>query len=296
MSEETNCQTCPSCVPGWAGGEPGGKHPATRNLPRRWSAISYPGETLTPAGIDPAAGSWPLYFLNRDHDGRFFSLKGTPVNFKIQQPENFDFYQELMVVKQTLQNLTPHQKEIAKYWGFGPPSKQWTPIIDRLIDTYGITPNRAARVLASVQAGVSDALVITWYYKYLWDVPRPVQLDRGLSTVLPTPRFPTYPAGHSTFAGAAESILSYFFPPEAQRLHELAEECSISRLYAGIHFPCDDSEGLRLGRQIGQIAVDILSSQGQDSHNLVDLPITLNRNAVLPPPPHKQIIPYPPQD
>ena len=296
MAGEADRPTMANCGHGWAPFEPGEKQLIIRNLPRRWSAISYPGETLTPVGIDPAAGSWPLYFLKRDRDGKFFTLKDDPVNFEIQQPENFNFDQELLVVKQTLQNLTPHQKEVAKYWGFGPPSKQWTPIIDRLIDTYGITPNRAARIIAAVQAGVSDVLAITWYYKYIWDVPRPNQLDQGLSPVLPTPRFPTYPAGHSTFAGAAEIILGYFFPPEAQRLRELAEECSVSRLYAGIHFPCDNSEGLRLGRQIGQIAMDVLSSQSQDHHNLVDMPITLDRSAVLPPPPYKQVIPYPPQD
>lgn len=266
----------------------------SKNQPRRWSALSYPGEARVPQGVDPAAGSWPLYFLRREPGGVFAALDGRPVGFEIQQPENFNFEQELLVVKQTLDNLTLHQKEIAKYWGFGPPTKQWTPIIDRLIDTYGFTANRAARVLAAVQAGISDSITITWHFKYLWDISRPCQLDQTLSTVLPTPKFPTYPAGHSTVAGTAEVILSYFFRPEAKRLNELAEECSISRLYAGVHFPADLDEGLRLGRQIGQLAVDLLSGQRQDSQSLVDIPIAVNRHAVLPPPPYTQVIPYPP--
>ncbi len=225
----------------------------------------------------------------------FSTLDGNPIGFEIQQPENFDFDQELLVVKETLDDLTPHQKEIAKYWGFGPPTKQWTPIIDRLIDTYGITASRAARILAAVQAGINDTLVMTWYFKYLWDICRPNQLDQTLATFLPTPKFPTYPAGHATVSGTAEVILSYFFPPEAKRLNQLAEECSISRLYAGIHFPCDLSEGLRLGRHIGRLAVAVLSGQRQDRQNLVDIPITVDRHAVLPPPPYTQVIPYPPQ-
>ncbi len=87
------------------------------------------------------------------------------------------------VARRTLKHLTPNQVLIAKYWGTGPPTKQWTPIIDILIDTYGINAPRAARIL-----------------------------------------------------GAA-----------------LAEECTVSRLYAGVHFPIDNEEGLRLGRQLERL-------------------------------------------
>jgi hypothetical protein len=264
------------------------------NLPRKWSQLSYHGETRVPQGIDPIAGSWPLYYIKREPNKTFTTLSSNPISFEIQQPENFNFDQELLIVKQTQKNLTLHQKEIATYWGFGPPTKQWTPIIDRLIDTYSFTANRAARVLAAVQAGINDALVMTWYYKYLWDMPRPNQLDQALSTFLPMPKFPTYPAGHSVVAGTAEIILSYFFQPEADRLNQLAEECSISRLYAGVHFPTDLSEGLRLGRHIGRIVVDALYNQHQSDQNMVDIPIIIDRHTQLPPPPYTQAIPYPP--
>ncbi|PTX59058.1 PAP2 superfamily protein [Melghirimyces profundicolus] len=171
-------------------------------------------------------------------------------------------------------------------------TKQWTPIIDRLIDTYGFSPPRAARVLAATQAAINDAFVVVWYLKYLWDVARPNQLDRSLATILCTPRFPAYLSGHAVMAATAAGVLSHFFPPESKRLHELARECAISRLYAGVHFPVDNNQGLRLGRQIGNIAVNILRKQRNSAGKRIDGLNLEDRNADLIPPPYRQAIPF----
>ncbi|ABR50792.1 phosphoesterase, PA-phosphatase related [Alkaliphilus metalliredigens QYMF] len=260
---------------------------------KKWSCLPYAGETRKPIGIDPAAGSWPLYFMKRSRTGRFTTLDGKMIRLTIQHPDNIDFCKELSIVKRVLKNITCDQRKIAEYWGDGPPTKQWTPIIDRLVDTYNLSPAQSARVIAAVQAGMSDALVITWFYKYLWDVPRPNQLDSKLITAICTPKFPAYPSGHSVISGTAEVILSYFFPPEAERLKELAQENSISRLYGGVHFPSDLNEGLRLGRQIGMLIVDILKCQLDGNNNGIDRPSTQDLNARLHPHPYNQVIPYP---
>ncbi|HPW41151.1 MAG TPA: vanadium-dependent haloperoxidase [Bacillota bacterium] len=263
------------------------------NLPRKWSELSYSGESRIPQGLDPLSGSWFTYFFRRNEKGLFTTLDGNTVSFEIQHPDNFNFDDSVLIVKGVLKHLTPKQRKIAEYWGDGPATKQWTPIIDRLLDTYGFSPVRAARVLAAVQAGINDAFVITWYFKYLWDVPRPNQLDQRLVTALCTPKFPSYPSGHSVISGTAEVILSYFFPPEAERLKELAEENSISRLYAGVHFIEDITEGLRLGRQIGRIIVEELMRQSDENQSGIDIPVTESRNADLMPPPYEQVIAYP---
>ncbi|RYD03604.1 hypothetical protein N752_19545 [Desulforamulus aquiferis] len=236
-----------------------------------------------------------LIFFERDDQGSFLTVDGEIVDFAIKHPSNIDFEAELAVVKKTLKRLTKEQMQIALYWGDGPPTKQWTPIIDRLIDTYNLSPVKTARVLGAVQGALNDAFVIAWYYKYLWDIPRPNQLDQTLATAICTPRFPAYPSGHSVMAGTVEVILSYFFSPEKERIVELAEEDSISRLYGGIHFPSDLIQGLRLGRQIGQIVVDILDRQYDREQVKIDIPITENLHAELLPPPYEQLIPYPPR-
>lgn len=263
------------------------------NRSRYWSELSYAGMTRVPVPLDPEAGSWPLFFLKRNMQGEFTDPAGKVIPFSIQYPDSgIDFEgEQLDSVRQVLQNLTPEQIDMAHYWGSGPPTKQFTPIIDRLLDTYELSAARAARVLAAAQAGINDAFVVCWHFKYLWNIARPNQLDQELATLLCTPNHPSYPSGHSTVAGCLEAILSYFFPPEAPRLHELAEECALSRLYAGVHFPVDNSEGLRLGRQIGGIIVEILANQASNSATRIDHEITENRHAQLPPP-YRQVIPF----
>lgn len=224
-----------------------------------WSKLSYPGEKRVSPSEDPKAGSWSTHFLGRDEDGKFTDSDGNALAFRIRQPDiGIDFEgEQLDTVRKTLDAITRHQIRIAKYWGVGPATKQWTLIIDRLIDTYNISAPRAARILAATQAALNDACVLAWYFKFLWDVARPNQLDKNLATILSTPRHPSYPSGHAAVAGCAQVILSYFFEAEANRLKELAEECALSRLYAGVHFPIDNEQGLSLGRHIGEVIVII---------------------------------------
>ncbi|KMM39140.1 vanadium-dependent haloperoxidase [Guptibacillus hwajinpoensis] len=258
----------------------------------KWSEVPYGGETKPPTDpVNPLAGSWPTTFIERRGD-RFYSPRG-PIHFDIPDPNQIDWEAELKVVQETLNNITPKQIRIAKYWGTGVATKQWTPIIDRLIDTYGATPPYAARILDTVQAGINDTFVTGWYYKYLWDVARPIQYDQELEPILCTPRFPTYLSGHSAIAGCAEVMLSYFFPGEANRLHQLAEEAAVSRLYAGVHFPVDNDAALVMGRQIGGIAVEQLRRQRNASGKRVDTPYFENLHARLRPPPFRQAIPFP---
>lgn len=266
-----------------------------KNIPRSWNKLSYTGAKRVPPSEEPDAGSWYTFFIKRDINGNFLDDQGRPLSAAIRTPNNsIDFQgEQLEKVKETLENLTFRQDAIARYWGSGPASKQWTPIIDRLIDTYGISAPRAGRILASVYSAINDAFIIAWYYKFLWKVARPNQLDQKLVPLLCTPEHPSYPSGHATIAGCSEVVLSYFFESEKDQLHRLAEECAISRLYAGVHFPIDNEEGLRLGRYIGNIIVNILKQHSTLTQNAVDYPILENRGAELNPPPyHRQVIPF----
>lgn len=267
-----------------------------RKAPPSWSRLASKIKGRKVVGLEPRAGSWSMFFFKRNKRGQITGRSGKRFLLNIRDPFTIDFKgKQLQIVLEINKNLTQRRREIAEYWGFRPPTKQWTPIIDRLIDTYDLSPPRSARVLGVVHAGINDALIITWLLKYRWDVARPNQLDQSLKTVIPTPKFPAYPSGHAAVSGVAQVILSYFFPAEAKRLKELAEENAISRLYAGVHFPIDNTEGIRLGRQIGHHIVSILRKQRDSKGNRVDTPYVVSRNAVLPPPPYKQVIPFPPK-
>ncbi len=262
--------------------------------PEKWSQLPYAGELRLPPPEEINAQTWPMYYIYRDSDGSFKDTDGQPISWRIRSPETFDFqHDQLPKVQAALKDLTPNQIRMAEYWSAGPPTKQFTPIIDRLIDTYKISACRAARILGAIQAGINDTMVMTWHFKYLWQIPRPNQLDQSLATIVCTPYHPSYPAGHATVAGCAEVILSYFFPPESDRLKAFAEECAMARLYAGVHYPADNQQGLVLGRQIGEIVVSRLAQQYNGDLTSIDYPISEDRHADLMPPPYVQVISFP---
>ncbi|EXI66585.1 MAG: PAP2 superfamily protein [Candidatus Accumulibacter adjunctus] len=64
----------------------------------------------------------------------------------------------------------------------------------------------------------------------------------------------------------SREVLAAFFPERAGELQEWAAEAAMSRLYGGIHFRSDNSEGLRLGRAVGRRVVErSLGGAGADS-------------------------------
>ena len=94
---------------------------------------------------------------------------------------------------------------------------------------------------------IYDATIAAWESKYFYNRPRPSEADATLPTALPTPRSPSYPSEHAAAAGAAATVLSYFFPDEASSFQAMAEEAAQSRVLAGVQFPSDSSAGLELG-------------------------------------------------
>lgn len=259
----------------------------------RWSELPYAGENKPPSDpVTPLTGSWPLIYLKRGKDGAFLDNKNKKLVLPITDPTILDFESELYIVKETLNTLTAKQKKLAIYYGTGVPTKQWTPVIDKLIDAYDVDPTHAARILATVQGAINDTMIVVWDLKYNWDVARPNQYDDTLKTLLCTPRFPTYPSGHATMSGCTAVMLSYFFPREAKKLHKIANDDSIGRLYAGVHFPSDNNEGLRLGKFIGEIIVKELKKQENSILKPIDFPYKEYRNAAIFPENYQQFLPY----
>ena len=259
----------------------------------RWSKVPYAGESNPPGDpVTSTAGSWSLTYLKRNRKGDFLNPKGAKMHLPIIQPDHIDFEKELKIVQSTLRNNNPTHEKIAIFYGTGVPTKQWSPVIDRLIDSYGVTPVYAARILSAVQAAVNDTMIVVWDYKYKWDTARPNQYDQKMETVLCTPRFPTYPSGHASMSGCSEVILSYFFPREAKKLRKFAEEDAVSRLYAGVHFPIDNTEGLKLGRFIGKVVVDHLKTQRNPNRTPIDISFREYHNADFYADDFKQFIPF----
>jgi len=86
----------------------------------------------------------------------------------------------------------------------------------------------------------------------------------GFKTILGTPNFPAYTSGHSTFSAAAAEVLAHFFPDNAVKVRNWAEESAMSRVYGGIHWTFDATVGTEQGIQVGTYAVSRAQLDGAE--------------------------------
>ncbi len=234
-----------------------------RPVMNNWWYIPYGNSEFTTIGETPSGKDWPLVYFDRNIDGTFkYKNTGEKVAFDILPPDFlFDFEgEELDKVKRVAENLTSEQKMLAVFWGKGAAHNQFFPIFFNLINEYGIEIIPASRMFSVLSNALNDAMIICWYYKYKFQIPRPVQYDPDFKAYISTPHHPTYPAGHSVFAGCFAKIASYYFPTEKEKIYALSQECSISRIYGGVHFMPDLDNGFALGLDIGNKIINIIKN------------------------------------
>jgi membrane-associated phospholipid phosphatase len=128
-------------------------------------------------------------------------------------------------------------------------------IARELIVSYHRTDTEAARIMFLMSAAAFDANIACFDAKYYYWFIRPPQANPGIVTVFPTPQHPSYPSAHSCFSGALSGVLAAAFPSESARLAAVAQEASLSRLYAGIHYRFDMETGLALGHGVAVLAL-----------------------------------------
>jgi membrane-associated phospholipid phosphatase len=167
------------------------------------------------------------------------------------------FNASLQEVKQIANNRTAEQLQIAHYWNDDAttPPGHWNQIACDLIQSYRLNELRSARALALMNAATMDAGICCWKAKYDYWYPRPIQVDSTIKTAFPTPNFPSYTSGHSDFSAAAGGVLSYIFPKEKSELQAKVQQASMSRLYAGIHYRFDCDQGVKVGSEVAQHAI-----------------------------------------
>jgi hypothetical protein len=121
----------------------------------------------------------------------------------------------------------------------------------------------------------ADAMIAAWDAKYAYNQWRPItairsQLpDPNWTPLIPTPPFPDYIAGHTSYAGAAEAVLSHLLGEKRSRLsitsttangathtyesfREIAEEVVNARVWGGVHWRTSCTAGRTVGNQVGR--------------------------------------------
>jgi len=163
-------------------------------------------------------------------------------------------------------NITREQKATASYWSDGvgsyTPPGHWDREAARLTRQYKQNELRAARTMALTMTAVSDAGVCCWDTKFYYFTARPFQVDASIRSTIGTPNFPSFTSGHSTFSGAAATILGHLFPSEAAAMTAKAKEASESRIYGCIHYRADCEAGLKCGANIAGYAVKRAQADG----------------------------------
>ncbi|HET7003085.1 MAG TPA: vanadium-dependent haloperoxidase [Puia sp.] len=162
-------------------------------------------------------------------------------------------------VKQYVNNVTRKNIGIVEFWADGvgtyTPPGHWNAIAVEDFVHQNYSEVRWARNLALLNMTEMDAAIVCWDVKYHYFNARPSQVDPSIKTLTGIPNFPAYISGHSTFSGAAATILGYLVPENASKYSAMAEEAGLSRLVGGIHYRTDCEAGLSVGNKIGGYAI-----------------------------------------
>ncbi len=147
----------------------------------------------------------------------------------------------------------------------------------------GVVDN--ARLFAYLNMAMADALIAGFEAKYKYNYWRPVTAirapklsgaqaaaaDRNWEPMMVTPPHPEYPSAHCLATGAAAQVLVGFLgtdkiaigltqpPLGVHRVYatipQLVKEMEDARVWGGIHFRTANEHGTRLGRQVGEYAL-----------------------------------------
>jgi PAP2 superfamily len=212
----------------------------------------------------------------------------------IQETEQVRLFGGRVDTEDTQLLRTEDQTEIAEFWAydrtdtFRPPG-QWIEIAQSLALDQGNSLEENAQLFAQLNVAMADVGIVVWDTKYTFNQQRPFNTiaqdelsgatdDPDWRPLLDTPPFPDYISGHSTFGGAAASVLSDFFGEDlsfevaSQELpgvtrtftgsgdlnsfEEAALENANSRLYGGVHLNSSNLDGLAVGHEIGAYVAD----------------------------------------
>lgn len=157
---------------------------------------------------------------------------------------------------------------IVHFWADGAgtytPPGHWNSIACEDFVKERFSEPRWARNLALLNMAMFDAAICCWDAKYFYFNPRPSQADGNIKSWTGIPNFPSYISGHSSFSGAAATILGHFIPARSAAYSAMAQEASMSRLYGCLHYRSDCEKGVILGNNVGNKAVSRAQTDGAE--------------------------------
>ena len=192
---------------------------------------------------------------------------------------------------------TPDQALTGRFWN-GAIQNYWNEIAQTASLAYRLTTAQNARLFALLNLSFADGVIAFYDAKYTYNFWRPVTAIRAatadgnpdteadpnwLPEVGNTTPDPSYPGAHAVISTAGAEVLISFFHtdhlefsvtsevmPGVERsftsFPAAAEEATLSRIFAGVHFLFDLTTGQRLGSDIADFIVDnFLTSRDRDA-------------------------------
>jgi membrane-associated phospholipid phosphatase len=182
---------------------------------------------------------------------------------------------------------TPDQALTGRFWN-GAIQNYWNEIAQTAAVAQNLTTAQNARLFALLNLTFADSVIAFYDAKYTYNFWRPVTAIREAATdgnpkTLPDPNWlpevgnttpdPAYPGAHAVISASGASVLTSFFRgnhfdftvtsevlPGVDRsftsFSVAAEEATLSRIFAGVHFRSDLTTGQRLGRQVADFVAD----------------------------------------
>lgn len=166
-------------------------------------------------------------------------------------------------------NATRENLRIVHFWSDGvgtyTPPGHWVAIAKEDFIPKNFSEVRWARNMALLGMAEMDAAIVCWDTKYYYFNPRPTQMNPAIKSLTGIPNFPSYISGHSTFSGAASTILGHIIPERANAYKAMAEEAARSRFVGGLHYNKSDcGVGLEVGKNVGNYAVQRATTDGAE--------------------------------
>jgi membrane-associated phospholipid phosphatase len=213
------------------------------------------------------------------HTEEYLAKPLPPYSIDADQP----YYRQALEIISLGSPLTPENQLIVEFWNddhpglmFTPPG-HWLAITNQVIEMEHPSIEKTLETYLKVGFALSDALIATWYSKYVYNLERPESyiqknIDASWRPYSPTPPFPAYPSGHAMLAAAAAEVLSSMYgdtfklddkshqgfedfgikPRCYNSFRDMAKESALSRILMGVHWRMDSEEGLRIGAMIGR--------------------------------------------
>lgn len=253
----------------------------------RYTPSGEPGDwnPTPPAFAKPWGPQWPQVICFSLRRGYVFRSDGPPKVTDKAYTIAFDEVKQIGAKESPTR--TKDQTEIALFWADGAgtvtPPGHWNRIAQDAARRKRLSLGESTRLFALLNVAMADVGIACWDCKYHFRFWRPVEgireayrdgnpdtkADGSWEPLLVTPPFPSYTSGHSSFSGAAATILAAVIGKDDVRFESTsdglpgvtrrfsgfwaaAEEAGMSRIYGGIHWQFDNTDGLAGGKKVAE--------------------------------------------